>query len=309
MSRLGRSPTGQTDRARRERPVGSRRRTRAGYLFVGGYAVLLVLVGIAPAGYALRLAFTSFSGRFIGFSNFINTYHDFRFAPAFEHIAEYMAIWLTALIVIVIGISLVIHTLSSRVSATFRFLFYLPAAFAGSAGVLVWLFMLQPGLSPWGFILSALGHQTLGASLVPSNLPVVFALIAFWTGAGAWILVIHGALTSIPREVLEAAELDGAGPVQVALRVKLPLIKKWVAYMLIVSFAGGTQLFAEPELFSQATHGILVSDAWSPNQFATSLAFLSDNFNYAAAISVDLLGIALICAGLLVFRTRLLKED
>ena len=300
---------GQTIRTGRMRPVGLRRRSRAGYLFVGGYVVLLVLVGIAPAAYALKLAFTSFAGHFVGFTNFINTYHDFRFVPAFEHIAEFMAIWLTALVVIVIGMSLVIHTLSPRVSATFRFLFYLPAAFAGSAGVLIWLFMLQPGLSPWNVVLRALGYRTLGASLLPSNLPIVFALIAFWTGAGAWILVIHGALTNIPDEVLEAAALDGAGPVQTALRVKLPMIKKWVGYMLIVSFAGGTQLFAEPELFSQATHGILVGDAWSPNQLATSLAFLTDNFNYAAAISIDLLVIALVCAGLLVFRTRLLKVD
>jgi multiple sugar transport system permease protein len=87
------------------------------------------------------------------------------------------------------------------------------------------------------------------------------------------------------------------------------MIKKWVVYMLIVSFAGGTQLFAEPALFSQATNGILVSNAWSPNQLATWIAFYSDNFNYAAAISIDLLVIALICAGLLVFRTRLFKED
>jgi len=271
--------------------------------------VLLVLVGIAPAGYALKLAFTSLAGRFNGLKNFINTYNDFRFVPAFEHIAEFMAIWLTALVVIVVGVSLLIHTLSPRVSATFRFLFYLPAAFAGSAGVLLWLFMLQPGLSPWSVVLRALGYRTLGASLIPSNLPIVFALIAFWTGAGAWILVIHGSLTNIPTDVLEAAALDGANPVQMALHIKLPLIKKWVVYMLIVSFAGGTQLFAEPELFSQATHGILVGDAWSPNQLATSLAFLSGNFNYAAAISVDLLVIALVCAGLLVFRTRLFRED
>lgn len=270
---------------------------------------LLVLVGVAPAAYALELAFTSVAGHFSGFTNFVNTYHDFRFVPAFEHIGEFMAIWLTALVVIVIGVSLVVHTLSPKVSATFRFLFYLPAAFAGAAGVLVWLFMLQPGLSPWSVVLRALGYRTLGASLVPGNLPIVFAIIAFWTGAGAWILVIHGALTNIPEEVLEAAALDGAGPVQTALRVKLPMIKKWIVYMLIVSFAGGTQLFAEPELFSQATHGILVGDAWSPNQLATSLAFLSDNFNYAAAISVDLLAVALLCAGLLVFRTRLFREN
>ena len=271
--------------------------------------MLLVLVGILPAGYALYLAFTSFSGHFSGFTNFIKTYQDFQFAPAFEHVAVFLAIWLTALIVIVIGASLVIHTLSSRVSATFRFLFYLPAAFAGSAGVLVWLFMLQPGLSPWALVLKVLGYRTLGAALTPTNLPIVFALIAFWTGAGTWILVIHGALTNVPNEVLEAAALDGAGPVQTALRIKLPMIKKWVGYMFIVSFAAGTQLFTEPELFSQATHGILVSDAWSPNQFATYLAFYDDNFNYAAAISIDLLVLALVCAALLVFRTRLLKED
>jgi len=71
-----------------------------------------VLVGIAPAAYALKLAFTSFAGRFTGFTNFINTYHDFRFIPAFEHVAEFIAIWLTALIVIVIGVSLIIQTLS-----------------------------------------------------------------------------------------------------------------------------------------------------------------------------------------------------
>jgi multiple sugar transport system permease protein len=299
----------RTRGTRRNGSEGPRRRSKAGYLFVGGYALLLLLVGIGPTGYALDLAFTSFAGHFTGFTNFINTFRDFRFLPAFEHVAEFMGIWLTALIVIVIGVSLLIHTLSPRVSATFRFLFYLPAAFAGSAGVLVWLFMLQPGLSPWNFVLSALGHRTLGASLVPNDLPIVFAMIAFWTGAGAWILVIHGALTSIPGEVIEAAALDGASPVQTALHVKLPLIKKWVVYMLIVSFAGGTQLFAEPELFSQATHGILVSNAWSPNQLATTIAFLSGNFNYAAAISIDLLVVALICAGLLVFRTRILKDD
>jgi len=309
VNRSGLRQIGQTDRKVRRRPAGPRRRSRSGYLFVGGYVVLLILVGIVPAGYALELAFTSVSGHFAGFTNFINTYRDFRFIPAFEHIAEFMAIWLTALIVIVIGMSLVIHTLSPRVSATLRFLFYLPAAFAGSAGVLVWLFMLQPNLSPWDVVLRALGYRTLGASLIPSNLPIIFGLIAFWTGAGAWILVIHGALTNIPKDLLDAAALDGAGPVQTALRVKLPMIKKWVVYMLIVAFAGGTQLFAEPELFSQATHGILVTSAWSPNQFATSLAFMTDNFNYAAAISVDLLVIALLCAGVLVFRTRLLKED
>jgi len=295
------------------RPGSPRHRSRAGYLLVAPYVVLLGLVGVYPAGYALNLALTSIGGAFAGVSNFVNTYNDFRFVPAFEHVGEFMLIWLTALAVIVIGLSLVMHTLSRRVSAPLRFLFYLPAAFAGSASVLVWLFMLQPGLSPWDFVLHILGYRTLGDSLVSGNLPIVYALIAFWTGAGGWILVIHGALTNIPHEVLEAAQLDGAGPLQTALRVKLPLIKKWIAYLLIVAFAGGTQLFAEPQLISQASRslvgGLGAYGSWSPNQLATSMAFQTGNFNYAAAISFDLLLIALVCAGLLVFRTGLFRVD
>jgi multiple sugar transport system permease protein len=275
---------------------------------VVGYAVLLVVVGIYPAGYALNLALTSFGGAFTGLTNFINTYNQGFLVPAFEHIGIFLAIWLTALVVIVIGLSLVMHTLAGRVSAGFRLLFYLPAAFAGSASVLLWLFMLQPGVSPWDFVLQTLGYKTLGDSLVSGNLPIVYALIAFWTGAGSWILVIHGALANVPEEVLEAAQLDGAGPLQTAFRVKLPLIKKWVVYMLIVAFAGGTQLFTEPQLVSQANLG-LVDPVWSPNTLATYLAFQYNNFNWAAAISIDLLAVALVCSGLLVFRTGLFKAD
>ena len=295
-------------RLRLARPQSPRRRSRVGYLFVGGYAALLGVVGLWPAGYALNLALTTFDGAFSGLSNFTASYNQGFLVPAFEHVGEFMLIWLTALIVMVIGLSLFMHTLARRVSAVFRFVFYIPAAFAGSASVLLWLFLLQPGLSPWDFVLHTLGYKTLGDSLISGNLPVVYALIAFWTGAGSWILVIHGALTNVPEEVLEAAALDGAGPLQTALRIKLPMIKKWVVYMLIVALAGGTQLFAEPQLVSVANLG-LVSPVWSPNTLATYLAFQYNNFNWAAAISIDLLIVALVCAGILVFRTRLFKAD
>ena len=270
--------------------------------------MLLGVVGLWPAGYALNLALTTFDGAFSGLANFTDSYNQGFLIPAFEHVGEFMLVWLTALIVMVIGLSLFMHTLARRVSAAFRFMFYVPAAFAGSASVLLWLFMFQPGLSPWDFVLHALGYKTLGDSLISGNLPIIYALIAFWTGAGSWILVIHGALTNVPEEVLEAAALDGAGPLQTALRIKLPMIKKWVVYMLIVAFAGGTQLFAEPQLVSVANLG-LVSPVWSPNTLATYLAFQYNNFNWAAAISIDLLVVALVCAGVLVFRTRLFKAD
>jgi multiple sugar transport system permease protein len=174
--------------------------------------------------------------------------------------------------------------------------------------VLVWLFLLDPSVSPWHFVLSALGYSSLGQSILPAHLPLIFAFVAFWTGAGGWIVVMYGALNNIPNELMEAAELDGAGAFRTAWSVKLPLIKKWVVYMLILSFAAGTQLFVEPELVGQASLG-LVSQSWSPNQLAYVLAFQNDNFNGAAAISVDLLVLGLLCAAALVFRTKLFEVE
>ena len=301
--------TGGQVRARRGgRAGGASRSGKAGYAFVGGYVVLLVLFGIAPTGYAIYLALTTRTAHFAGVSNLTNTYNDFRFLPAFKHVAQFMVIWLASQAVFVVGLALMLHTMTRRLSSAFRFLFYLPGALAGAASVLVWLFLLDPSVSPWHFVLSALGYSSLGQSILPAHLPLIFAFVAFWTGAGGWIVVMYGALNNIPHELIEAAELDGAGAFRTALSVKLPLIKKWVVYMLILSFAAGTQLFVEPELVGQASLG-LVSQSWSPNQLAYVLAFQNDNFNGAAAISVDLLVLGLLCAAALVFRTKLFEVE
>jgi multiple sugar transport system permease protein len=285
-------------------PIGSSR--VSGYAFVALYCVLLALFGIAPSAYAIYLAFTKVGGKFAGAANFSNAFHDFRFLPAFEHVGEYLVIWLVAEATLILVLALMLHSLAHRTSAFFRFLFYMPGALAGAASVLVWLFMLDPTLSPWHLLLSGMGYSQIDLVLLPSHLPFIFAIMAFWTGAGGWIVVMYGALNNIPDELLEAARLDGANAFQAAVRIKLPLIKKWVAYMLILSFAGGTQLFVEPQLVGQASAG-LVSNTWSPNQLAYYIAFINDNFNEASAISVILLVLGLTGAALLVWRTKLFE--
>ena len=127
----------------------------------------------------------------------------------------------------------------------------------------------------------------------------------------AWDLMFSyqsGALNNIPEELIDASSIDGANVFQVAWHVKLPLIKKWVFYMIILAFAAGTQLFVEPQLISEASSG-LISPAWSPNELAYVFAFQNDNFNYAAAISLDLLVVGLVCAALLVARSGLFEID
>lgn len=280
-----------------------------GLPFVLGYLPFLIVFGVAPTIYALDLAFTNAGGAFVGFHNFVRTYQDFRFIPAFKHVLVYTSVWLAALMIFVVGLALLLHGRANRVSATFRFLFYMPGALAGSAAVLVWLFMLDPSVSPYSFLLhNVLGAQIFAQSIAPGNLPFIFAMIAFWTGAGGWIVVMYGALNTIPHDLEEAARIDGAGPITIALRLKLPLIRKWIAYMLILSFATGTQLFVEPQIVQTASFG-LVPDTWSSNQLAYQLAFRYADFNGAAAIAVDLLMIGLVGAVLIVTRSGLFRTD
>jgi len=280
-----------------------------GLPFVLPYLPFLIVFGIAPTIYALDLAFTNGGGGWVWFHNFVRTYQDFRFVPAFKHVLVYTTVWLLALVVLVVGLALLLHGRANRTSSAFRFLYYMPGALAGSASVLVWLFMLDPTVSPGSFFLHhLLGANIFAQSIAPGNLPYIFAMIAFWTGAGGWIVVMYGALNTIPHDLEEAARIDGATPVQIALRLKLPLIRKWIAYMVILSFATGTQLFVEPEIVQHASFG-LVPDTWSANQLAYQLAFRYADFNAAAAIAVDLLVIGLAGAVIIVTRTGLFRTD
>jgi multiple sugar transport system permease protein len=284
------------------------RRVR-GLPFVLPYLPFLLLFGLVPMGYALKLAFTNDKGRWAGLGNFSKTFGDYRFKPAFEHILVYTTVWLSALVLLVVGLTLLLHTRANRVSATFRFLFYMPGALAGASSVLLWLFMLDPAVSPASFLLHhVLGSHLFVESIAPAHLPFIFAVIAFWTGAGGWIVVMYGALNTIPSDLEDAARIDGAGPLTIALRLKLPLIRKWIAYMLILSFATGTQLFVEPQLVNEASLG-MVPDTWSSNQLAYQIAFRYGDFNLAAAISVDLLVIGLAGAILVVTRSGLFRRD
>jgi multiple sugar transport system permease protein len=293
----------------RRRATTRRRAGLGGYLFVSGYAILLLVFGIFPTVYAFFLALTNDRGQFTGLNQFIKVAGDYRFAPAFLNILLYLVMWLLSLVVLTVLVAVVLRSrMRPRLSAIFRFLYYLPGALAGVASVLVWLFMLDPSVSPVSWFLRSLGFTNFAAVLSPGDLPVIFVLIAFWTGAGGWIVVMYGALNNIPDEVLEAARMDGAGPWKTAWHIQIPMIRKWIAYMAILAFAAGTQLFVEPQMLQTASLGRL-SPTWSPNQLAYVYAFQHGDFNGAAAISIFLLALGLICAGLLVTRSDLFKVD
>ena len=118
---------------------------------------------------------------------------------------------------------------------------------------------------------------------------------------------MYGALNNISKDVMEAARVDGAGPVRTAWSIQIPLLRKWISYMVILSFAGGTQLFVEPRILSQASRGV-VSQDYSLNQLAFLYAFKQSDFNGSAAISLVLLIVALALSIIFVFRGGLFER-
>ena len=172
---------------------------------------------------------------------------------------------------------------------------------------MLWLFVLDPTVSPVSIVLRGLGYKTFVEVVQVDQLPVILAIIAFWTGAGGWIVVMYGALNNISHDLIEAARVDGAGPIRTAWSIQIPLLRKWIAYMVILSFAGGTQLFVEPRVLSQASRGVVTQD-YSLNQLAFLYAFKQSDFNGSAAISLVLLVVALALSVFFVFRGGLFER-
>lgn len=303
------SPPADTQRRRADARRRSAARRWPALIFVAPYVVLTLAFGVGPAIYAIKLSLTDAGGKFTGIDNYKKVTKDFRFVPDVEHVAEYIGIWVVSMIVLVVVLALMVHRLRRRaVSGVVRLLFYIPGALAGASSVLLWLFMLDPGASPVGGLLRHFGYNSFTQVIAPDHLPVVLAIVAFWAGAGGWIVVMYGALNNIPLDVMEAARIDGANAFQTALHVQLPLLRKWIAYMGVLSIAAGTQLFVEPTLLSQASNAVVPND-YSLNQLAYQYAFDLNDLNGSAAISVILLLVTIAVSALFVARGGLFDTE
>ena len=296
-------------RPRRRPQTGARAQAFAAYAFSSGYVLLLLVFGVLPMVFALYLSFTK-SGQFVGFDNYAKAVGDFRFWPAVQHVAAFLVIWVVTLTGLVTLLALIVHAVRVRwLSTTARFLFYIPGAFAGSASVMLWLFVLNPSVSPVAFVLKWFGYTNFVQAIDLNNLPLIFTVIAFWTGAGGWIIIMYGALNNISDEIMEAARCDGASAIKTALYIQIPLIRKWIAYMAVISVAAGTQLFAEPKILAQASRN-QIPKHYSLNELAYVTAFGPQaDFNSSAAISMMLLVVAAGLAAFFVLRGGLFDRD
>jgi len=300
---------GAAPRRRRKAFAISGRQGRGGLVLLVPYVVLLLIVGIIPAGYAVYQSFLARSGSgWGGVSAYHEVVTEFQFVGTLEHIGLVMVVWLPFMIIGVVGLALLLHGRRSRLVGPVRVIYYLRGALAGMGNFVLWLFLLDPIDSPVRPLLSWLGYSTLDQTAEPSHLPVIFALMLFFQGAGTWILIIYGGLNGIPEEVQEAAMMDGATGWQLTRRIKIPLVRPWIAYLILLNIAYATQLFLEPQVLGLATQGT-ISPQWTPNQLSYTFAFQIFDVPAAAALSVMLLVVSLVIGVIITTRTGLFSEQ
>ena len=278
-------------------------------LLAAPYLVLLAVFGIFPVFYAFGLSFMdTIDYVFWGLTNYGAALSDFRLTASIVNVLTFSAIWIALTVVGVIVLSLMLDAIKGRKATVIRTIYFLPGAVTSSAIVVLWLFLLDPLVSPFRIIAPLAGWETRQEVINGIGFAGIFALMSFFTGAGGWIVVMGGALSSIPEEVVEAARADGAKGLQLALRIKLPLIRRTVALMAILSFGSGLQIFVEPQLMALAGHSFSRLD-WSINQLAFQYAFSLGDFGISAALSTMLLAVSIGVALLIIFVTKFYRTD
>jgi multiple sugar transport system permease protein len=272
------------------------------------YLFLLISFGLIPIIMALlEVPHESRVNPDGGWDAFTIVLQDFRFLPAVRNVLGFMAIFVPTTILFVIVMALMLDVNPTAWKKWLRMAYIVPAAISGAVAVLVWYALLQPAFSPIKEPLSWVGLVTSDQIWQTKNLVYIFAIMAFFAIAGNWILIQFGSLQSISGEVIEAARVDGCSAFQIAMRIKLPLIKKYIVYMGVLIFAGGLQIFVEPQLIDSGIYSG-IAEAWSLDQLAFELAFTSGDFGGASALSLMLLVPSFLGALVVIFKTDMFEE-
>ncbi|GAA1374202.1 carbohydrate ABC transporter permease [Streptomyces beijiangensis] len=282
-------------RPRSTRRGARRRELGAASVLMTPFFALLVTVFLIPVGTAVWLSFFSqdepglgFGPEhtvFVGLRSYAAVLTDPTFLGGLGTVALYCLIYIPLMVIGSLGLALLLDSGVVRLRSWAQLALFLPHAVPGIIAALIWLYLYTPGLSPI-IELFAKGDITIDFLGVHTVLPAIVN-ISLWSNLGYNMVVFYAALQAVPREVIEASVVDGAGPVRSALQVKTPLVRPSIVMVAIFTLIWALQLFTEPKLLSLATP--MISQRYSPSMYIYDAAFTRNNYGMAAAASVVLL--------------------
>ena len=287
-----------------------RRDTLAAYLFLGPGFVLFALVILYPIVRAFQISLYEWSiapgtaSRYLGLHNYDRALHDPVFWRALVNTAFYMA--LTVPTQIVLGLAAAV-LLDGRMPARplFRTLFYLPVVtswvvvsllfrylFITDGGFVNWI--LHDGLHVTNHNVDWLGGRWTGMTAI--------GILGIWKGVGWSMVIFLAALQGVPRELYEAAAVDGAGPWRRFQSISLPTLRPIVAFVTVMLVIGGFNVFISVFLI---TNGGPLDSTQVLLTYMYRQAFTFLDFGYGSAISFTL---TVIVAVLSLIQLRLFRR-
>jgi multiple sugar transport system permease protein len=227
-----------------------------GMALAAPYAVFLAVVFAYPLGLAVWISFHDYfftapgaqvARPFVGLENYKTAMSDPAVRRSFLNVAEFLVINVPLTVVL----SLVLATALNgavRGRAFLRVAYYVPYVSASVAVVVVWLFLFSSD----GMVNHLLGPLAPTPSwLVNSTLAMpVIAIFVTWKQLGFFILLYLAALQNVPKELYEAASVDGAGKTRSFMSVTVPGVRPATTLVVILATITGANLFTEPYLLT-----------------------------------------------------------
>ncbi|GHA35781.1 ABC transporter permease [Streptomyces tauricus] len=278
------SPTTTLDRAR-----------SAPYFFLLPATILFALFFALPIGYAIWLSLHKVQVKglglgsgarkevWAGLENYTDSLTDPELLAGALRVLGYGAIVVPVMLGLALLFALMLDADRVRLAPVTRLAIFLPYAIPGVVAAMLWGFLYLPDVSPFYFVLDRLGMPQPDL-LDGGPLYIALSNIAVWGGTGFNMIVIYTALQAIPAEVYEAAKLDGATPLQTAIRIKIPMVAPSLVLTFFFSIIATLQVFSEPTTLKPLTNS--VSTTWSPLMKVYQDAFRKGDIHSAAATAV-----------------------
>jgi multiple sugar transport system permease protein len=257
----------------------------AGWGFAGPAVLLILGLSFIPMAWAFLLSLTDSNlisgGHYIGFANYTALVHDPLLAKAFRNTVFFTLMYLPAGLIGGLAVATLLNR-NIKMIGFYRTCFLVPFIASAAAEGLLMGFIFDPDFGLVTSILHRVGIPKQGFLQDPSQALLVLAVVYFWTQFGFNVVIYMAALQDVPREVIEAAEIDGASRWNVFRHVTLPAIRP-VTYFLMVW--GVIETFQFFDLVYTTTKGGPLNSTYTLVFYIWQLAFNFFTAGYGAAVA------------------------
>ncbi|MGD9546471.1 MAG: carbohydrate ABC transporter permease [Candidatus Krumholzibacteriia bacterium] len=237
-----------------------RRKARAAWIFLAPAMILITVFFVIPVVAGLLLSLTDFdlyaisdpgNARFVGLDNYAHMLTNATFWSALGNTLKFVVIGGPLSLAVSLGAALLVNARLVRLRGLFRTIYFAPVVTTLVSVAIVWRYLYHPryGLLNWG--LGLVGIEPVDWLGDPRWAMPAIILLAVWKNFGYNMLIFVAGLQMIPRELYEAAAIDGAGSVRRFLHITLPGLAPTFLFVSVTTMIGYFQLFAEPYVMTQ----------------------------------------------------------